>query len=107
MSIFIAEDFYIKCNKCGCKTLVKAEIFNSECCSSTIERPMGECTNYYYYGEVCCESCNSEIDYYISSEEYPVNAFNFAIHECTGGEFVNEPKWEVSCGDEDDWYEAP
>ena len=105
----MAEDFYIKCNKCGRKTLVKADLVNYGYDMSVDEdRPMGDDVVYSYDGDICCESCGAKIDYCVSADEYPVNAFNFAIYECTGGEFVNEPKWEVdweAYWNEDDWRE--
>lgn len=52
---------------------------------------MGEEIEYNFYGEICCEGCNSWINFNIRGYEYPAGAFNFSDYDCDGGEFVNEP----------------
>lgn len=89
----ISEDFYIKCNKCGHKTLV--EIDSLECDTSTYDRAMGEEIEYNFSGEICCEVCNTWIDFCIRGYEYPVGAFNFSDYDCNGGKFENIPIVEI------------
>ncbi len=89
----ISENFYIKCNECGHVTLVETE--NLECDTSMSERAMGEEIEYNFYGEICCEKCNTWIDISIRGYEYPVGAFNFSDSDCKGGEFVEEPTLEI------------
>lgn len=76
----LSENFYIKCNKCGHVTLV--EIDSLECDTSTYDRAMGEEIEYNFYGEICCEKCNTWIDFSIRGYEYPVGAFNFSDCDC-------------------------
>ena len=89
----VSKDFYIKCNKCNHVTLVETD--SLECDTEVYERPMGEEIEYNFYGEICCEGCNSWINFSIRGYEYPVGAFNFSDYDCDGGEFVNKPIVEI------------
>lgn len=74
-------------------TLVETD--RLECDTEVYERPMGEEIEYNFYGEICCEGCNSWINFNIRGYEYPVGAFNFSDYDCDGGEFVNKPIVEI------------
>lgn len=89
----LSENVYIKCNKCGHVALV--EIESLECDILTYDRPMGEEIEYNFHGEICCEICNTWIDFIIRGYEYPVGAFNFSDYDCNGGEFIKEPTLEI------------
>lgn len=89
----LSENFYIKCNECGHVTLVETD--SLECDTSTYDRAMGEEIEYNFYGEICCEKCNTWIDFSIRGYEYPVGAFNFSDCDCNGGGFVKEPTVEI------------
>lgn len=89
----LSENFYIKCNRCGHVILVEAD--SLEYNTSTYDRPMGEEIEYNFYGEICCEKCNTWIDFSIRGYEYPIGAFNFSDHECNRGRFVREPVVEI------------
>ncbi|MGN0642021.1 MAG: restriction endonuclease [Huintestinicola sp.] len=70
------------------------------------DRPMGEEIEYNFYGEICCEECNSWIEFSIRGYEYPVGAFNFSDSECHGGEFIDEPVVEIEYEFDDYYYNA-
>lgn len=89
----LSGDFYIKCKNCGHVTLIDTD--SLECSTTPYDRPMGEEIEYNFYSEICCEVCNTWIDFCIRGFEYPVGAFNFSDCECNGGEFVKEPTVEI------------
>ena len=97
----VSKDFYIKCNKCNYVTLIKANSLEYD--TTTYERGMGTQIEYNFYGEVCCEKCNSWIDFSITGWEYPVGAFNYSDANCNGGEFVSKPTAEIEY-EFDDYY---
>ena len=89
----VTNDFYVKCNRCG--QITKVETDSLEYDTAVYDRPMGEEIEYNFYGEICCEKCNSWISFNIRAFEYPVGAFNFSDYDCHGGKFVNEPTVEI------------
>ena len=89
----VTNDFYVKCNRCG--QIAKVETDSLEYDTAVYDRPMGEEIEYNFYGEICCEKCNSWISFNIRAFEYPVGAFNFSDYDCHGGKFVNEPTVEI------------
>lgn len=89
----LSGDFYIKCNKCNHIALVDAD--GLEYNISTYDRAMGEEIEYNFYGELCCEKCNTWIDFNIRGYEYPVGAFNYSDCDCSGGTFVVKPTVEI------------
>lgn len=89
----VTNDFYVKCNRCG--QITKVETDSLEYDTAVYDRPMGEEIEYNFYGEICCEECNSWISFNIRAFEYPVGAFNFSDYDCHGGKFVDEPTVEI------------
>lgn len=89
----LSGNCYIECNKCGHVTLVETD--SLECDTSTYNRSMGEEIEYNFYGEICCEKCNTWIDFSIRGYEYPVGTFNFSDYDCNRGKFVNKPTVEI------------
>ena len=89
----LSENVYIKCNKCSHVALVERD--SLECDISTYDRPMGEEIEYNFHGELCCEICNTLINFSIRGYEYPVGAFNFSDYDCNDGEFIKKPALEL------------
>lgn len=99
----IQNDFCIKCDKCGHIYFVEAD--SLECDTATYDRPMGDEIEYNFYGEICCDECDSVIDFRITGYEYPVGAFNFSNSECHGGEFIDEPSVDIEYEFDDYYYD--
>lgn len=93
MMMQVSNDFYIKCKKCNHENLIKTNCLEYN--TSTCERNMGPEIEYNFYGEICCENCNSWIEFNINGYEYPVGAFNYSNFDCKGGEFVIAPSVEI------------
>lgn len=90
----VSDDFYIKCNECNHVTRIETD--SLEYNTSTYERSMGAEIEYDFYGEICCEKCQSWVDFNIRGYEYPAGAFNYSDCDCNGGEFVSKPTVEIS-----------
>lgn len=101
--IQIESNFYIRCNKCGHISLVEADSLDYD--TSICDRPMGYEIEYTFRGEICCEQCQSTIEFNICGYEYPVGAFNFSYSECRGGEFIDEPILKMDYEFDDYYYD--
>ncbi len=99
----IQNDFYIKCDKCGYISFVEADSLEYD--TSVYDRSMGDEIEYNFYGEICCEECNSLINFRITGYEYPVGAFDFSNYECHGGDFVDEPAVDIEYEFDDHYYD--
>lgn len=89
----LTDNLYVKCNKCEHISIV--EMDSMDCETLSYERSMGEEIEYNFHGEVCCEVCSKWIEVNVRGYEYPVGAFNFSDYDCSGGEFVKEPTFEI------------
>ena len=90
----LSNNLKIKCNKCGHVNSVNKNDLDFDS-SSYENRGMGTEIDYSCSCDIPCDKCNSTITIKIEGSEYPVGAYNHSSYECEGGEFVEEPTWEV------------
>lgn len=91
----LKSNLLIRCNMCGnIDEINKNDIIIENV--SAYERNMGAESQYEINEEICCSSCNNNIEFTIECWEYPIGALNFDKYGIKGGSFIVPPEVQVN-----------
>lgn len=94
----LKSNLLIMCNICGnINEINKNDIMVENV--FTYERNMGSENQYEIKEDICCNSCNNNIEFTIDCWEYPMGSLNCDTYSIQGGSFIVEPEIEVNFED--------